>query len=221
MVYLFIGQDSLSKDIKLKKIKQEFLTKETEQFNLDILHAKELSLLGLQERLLSLPVKAKKRLIVIKDAQHLKQEIKEFILKFAKVSPPETLLIIDIDSGTFQKAASNFKDSQNEFINRIARDSSVFRFREEARLDTFVLSRQIEQKKADYSLKVLNQLLARGEKPERILGGLRYSWQKNITNPLELKRRIKLLLNCDLDIKNGKLKPNFALEKLIVKLCCL
>jgi DNA polymerase III delta subunit len=221
MVYLFIGQDSLSKDIKLKKIRQEFLTKQTEQFNLDILYAKELSLVGLQERLLSLPVKAKKRIIIIKGAQHLKEDVKEFILRFAKASRPEILLIIDIDSSAFQKTRPNLKGSQDGFINSIARYGSVFRFREEVRLDAFVLSRQIEQKKTDYSLKVLSQLLSSGEKPERILGGLRYSWQKNITNPLELKKRIRLLLNCDLDIKNGRLKPNFALEKLIVKLCCL
>jgi DNA polymerase III delta subunit len=219
MVYLFVGQDSLSKDIKLKKIKQEFLPQETQHFNFDIFYAKGLSLMTLQERLLALPVKAKKRIIIIKEAEHLKQEIKEFILKFAKTPRPETLLIIDIDSRAYQKTSLPLKGSQDEFIAGIARYGSVFHFREEAHLDTFVLSRQIEQKKADYSLKVLNQLLSSGEKPERILGGLRYSWQRNITNPLELKKRIRLLLHCDLDIKTGRLKANFALERLIVRLC--
>ena len=64
-VYLFIGQDSLSKDIQLKKLKQEFLDPQTEQFNLDTLHAKDLSLALLQERLLCLPVKARIRMAVV------------------------------------------------------------------------------------------------------------------------------------------------------------
>jgi len=66
---------------------------------------------------------------------------------------------------------------------------------------------------------VLNQLLENGEKPEWILSGLRYAWGKNIATPLEKKRRLKFLLDCDMDIKTGKLKPVFVLEKLIIKLC--
>ena len=60
-VYLFIGQDSLSKDIRLKKLKEEFLDPQTQYFNLDVLYARELNLKDLQERLLCLPFKAKKR----------------------------------------------------------------------------------------------------------------------------------------------------------------
>ena len=66
MVYLFIGQDSPAKDIELNRIKKEFLSKELEEFNLDILYAESLALKGLQEKLLALPVKSLKRILVIK-----------------------------------------------------------------------------------------------------------------------------------------------------------
>jgi len=220
-VYVFIGQDTLSKDIKLKKIKQEFLQKQTEQFNLDILYAKELKLIRLQEILLSLPLKAKKRIVVIREAQALTPEINDFLLGYIKKPHLNILLILDINSNSGYGKDFTRLAAQDGFVRSLARYSEVFYFRQEARLNTFTLSRSIDFKKADYALRILNQLLKDGEKPERILGGLRYSWQKGIINPVELKKRIRLLLNCDLEIKTGKLKPDFALERLVVKLCCL
>jgi DNA polymerase III delta subunit len=77
----------------------------------------------------------------------------------------------------------------------------------------------IESKRPDYALRTLSQLLKNGEKPERILGGLRYSFQRGPHTPLEIRKAIKLLLNCDITIKTGRLKPEFALERLVVKLC--
>lgn len=211
-IYLFFGQDSFSKDIKLKGIKEEFLTKEIQDFNLDILYAKELDLLGLQERLLQIPLKTKKRLIVIKDAQVLRENTKDFILKYVRHPNPQILLILDI----------NRYDPKDEFIRRIINYTRVFRFSEPPHLDTFTLSRSIQLKNVDYSLRVLNQLLKNGEKPERILGGLRYAYEKDTPRPLtSIRKRLKLLLNCDLDIKMGRLNPKFALERLVVKLCAL
>lgn len=210
-VYLFIGQDSLSKDIRLKRLKEEFLAKEVEQFNLDTLYAKELNLKDLQEKLLCLPVKTKKRILLIRGAGELKQDIQEFLIRYVKKPEAQIILVLDI----------NRQDPKDEFIKRIFRYCQVFHFKEAARIDAFTLSRQIDLKRVDYALRLLNQLLKNGEKPERILGGLRYSLEKNILNPLERKRRLRLLLNCDFNIKTGRLKPPFALEKLVVNLCCL
>lgn len=207
-IYLFVGQDSLSKDIQLKKLKQESFSPQTEQFNLDILHAKELNLANLQERLLCLPVKAKKRVVVVKEAQELKKEIRDFILNYAKNPYLKVILILDI----------NRYDFKDELIKGLTRYAKVLRFREEAPLNAFSLSRSIDQRRPDYALKVLNELFKRGEKPERILGGLRYAWEKDIIHPLERKKRLKAILHCDIDIKTGRLKPGLAIEKLIVSL---
>lgn len=205
-LYLFTGQDSFSKDIKLKSIKKEFFAKDIEDFNLDVLYAADLTLIGLQERLLCLPFKAKKRIIVIKEAQALKAEIKDFLLKYVKKLLNQQLILLILDI--------NRQDPKDEFIKHISRYSKVLRFQESPPLNTFMLSRQIDLKRTDYALRLLSQLLQNGEKPERILGGLRYSWQKNAF-------RLKLLLNCDIDIKTGRLKPEFALERLVVHLCSL
>lgn len=211
MVYLFIGQDPLSKDSKLKTIRQEFLNKDTEQFNLDILYARELTLKGLQEKLLYLAVKNPKRIVVIKDAQNLKEDLREFILKYVKKPSQQVILILDLSQPT----------KPDEFIKHLYKYAKICRFKETPRLDTFTLSRAIIAKRADYALGVLNQLLKNGERPERILGGLRYTWEREALTPLQTRRRLQLLLNCDIEIKTGRLKPSFALEKLVICLCGL
>lgn len=209
MIYLFIGQDPPSKDTQLNKIKQEFLNKSTEEFNLDTLYAKELRLSGLQERLLCLPVKSQKRIVIIKDAQNLREDIKEFILQYVKEYRKNIILILDISSA----------EKMGDFVNRLHRHAKTLRFKERPQVNTFTLGRWIALKKPDYALRALNQLLLEAERPERILGGLRYIWERDTTSRLEARRRLKLLLNCDIDIKTGRLKPAFALEKLVINLC--
>jgi DNA polymerase III delta subunit len=71
------------------------------------------------------------------------------------------------------------------------------------------------------ALSVLAQLLKDGEKPERIMGGLRYSWEKYSATPKGTSIKLKALLNCELDIKTGRLKADFALERLVIALCNL
>ena len=210
-LYLLIGQEVSAKDSKLREIKKSLLNPALENFNLDTLYAKDLTLNELQEKLLCLPVKTKKRVLVIKDAQALKEPLQDFLLEYSKKPLAHVVLILDL----------GHYDPKDIFIPRIARAGQVFRFKEALRIDTFALGRQIELGRADYALRVLNQLFKNGEKPERIMGGLRYSLLKTGVNPARVKRVLKLLLDCDIDIKTGRLKPAFALEKTVVGLCCL
>jgi DNA polymerase III delta subunit len=211
MIYLFIGSDNLAKDAQLKKLKDYVLSKGTEQFNLDTLYARELTLKALQEKLLSLPVKNPKRLIIIKNIEDLKDEVKGFLEKYVRKPYPQVVMALDL----------NHLDKADSFIKNIARFVKPVRFKETVHQDTFALGRSIEMKKADSALRILSGLLREGERPERILGGLRYAWEKNAAHPLEKRKRLKYLLACDIDIKTGKLKPLFALEKLVISLCGL
>ncbi len=218
MIYLFVGEDSpyrdtpfSSKDIQLKQIKEEFLPKKIEQFNLDTLYAPALKLKELQEKLLMLPVKSAKRMVIIKEAQELGEEMEDFIVRWAKEEHKEVILLLDIQG----------QERKEVLLNDLHKYAKIFRFKEAPSLNTFNLVRHIEQRRADYALKVLDELLKEGERPERILGGLRYSLEKSRLNPLELKRRVRMLVESDIEIKTGRAKPGFALEKLIVRLCAL
>jgi DNA polymerase III delta subunit len=209
MVYLFIGEDCPAKDLQLQKLKVESVKNGLEQFNLDVLYSRELTLKALQEKLTYLPFKDSKRMLVIRQAEDLKKEIKDFLIHYSLEPRKDTVLVLDF--GLLQR--------KDEFLNRLRKNSKVILFKETVKPDTFVLSRSIESRRLDTALKLLDQLLKDGEKPERILGGLRYAWERGIANPVETKRRLKLLLGCDIDIKTGRLKPSFALEKLVVGLC--
>jgi DNA polymerase III delta subunit len=209
MVYLFIGADSPAKDLQLKKLKTEYVKKGLEDFNLDVLYARDLTLKALQEELTYLPLRDPKRMLVVRQAEGLKKEIKDYLLKYSSKPAKEIILVLDFEVA----------ERRDEFLNHLRRVSKVLVFKEEAKPDTFVLSRSIESRRTDAALKLLDQLLKNGEKPERILGGLRYAWERGIAHPFETKRRLKLLLGCDIDIKTGRLKPSFALEKLVVGLC--
>jgi len=210
MFYLFVGQDSASKDVELEKIKQEFLPTEVKEFNFDCLYARELNLPQLQEALLRLPVRTKRRIILIREAEKLKENIKEYLEECLKKPLAHAVLILDVN-----KAQRN-----DLFLRRIVPYVKLVRFKEREDLNTFRLSQEIDGKRVGHGLKTLNSLLANGEKPERIIGGLRYSWQKGYLPDQERSRRLRLLLRCDIDIKTGRLKPAFALERLVVGLCC-
>ncbi|HPT38787.1 MAG TPA: hypothetical protein PL125_01110 [Candidatus Omnitrophota bacterium] len=209
MVYLLIGQDITAKEIQLKKIKQEFLPSQLQDFNLDTLYAKEIILKDIQERFLSLPLKSARRIIVIKEAHLLDQPCRDFLLAFAKKPQKQLVLVLDLDQ----------YDYKDEFIKALSAQAHLLRFKETAKIDTFTLNRQIELKQAGPALRILDQLLKNGEPPERILGGLRYAWEKQDIQSVTARRKLKLLLGADLEIKTGRLKPAFALEKLVISLC--
>jgi DNA polymerase III delta subunit len=209
MLYLFTGQDNQAKDSKLNALKEEFLPRSARDFNLDILYARDLKLSHLQERLKSLPFKSPYRIVVIKEARHVKEDVKEFLAAYAQQPYPQVILVLDMDRF----------DRKSSFLDAISGHARVLRFQEEQVIDTFVLNRNLAARKTAASLRMLNHLLRRGEKPEKILGGLRYIWQKDAASPQDLKRRLKLLLACDMEIKTGRLKPACALEKLVVTVC--
>lgn len=208
-VYLLIGQDILAKENQLKKIKQEFLPPGLRDFNLDTLYAKEITLKDIQERLLALPLKSAKRIIIIKEAYSLDKESCDFLLAYCQKPHNQLVLVFDFEQ----------YDYKNEFIKEISAYACRIRFKETVNPDAFVLSRQIQARKTDSALRILNQLLINGEAPERILGGLRYAWEKQDIAASDARRKLRLLLNCDIEIKTGRLKPAFALEKLVVSLC--
>jgi DNA polymerase III delta subunit len=210
-VYLFLGEDNLSKDAVLARIKQEALPLKTQEFNLDILYAKDLDLKGLQEKLLFFPLNLSRRVVVVRNCRELKADAKEFLVNYAKNPQPQIILVLDAGRSV----------ANDEFVRKLSGSCQVARFSEEKQLNVFDLSRKIETKQAAASLSILKQLLDDGEDPVRILGGLRASWQRQGLSPVELKKRVKLLLQCDIEIKTGKLKPGFVLERLIVNLCSL
>lgn len=205
-VYLFTGEDTAAKDQKLAQLKAAVVSPALADFNCDILYARDLSLKKLQEKMLFLPAGGGVRLVVIRDAEHLGKEEKAFLVRYAAQPAAGMVLVLDV------------QHRGDEFAQALARFAQVASFRETVKPDTFALSRQIEGRHAAAALRMLRQLLDDGEKPERILGGLRYAWERGRAPAQLTRKRLQVLLECDSEIKTGRMSAEYALERLVVRL---
>ena len=210
-LYVFLGQDSGAKQAMLDKLRQSLFGRDIEEFNLDILYAADLTLKTLQEKLSQLPVQCKRRLVVIKCAHELHKDVREYLCMYVRHPSWANVLVIDID----------MYDRRDSFVSSMTSCGRTMSFKDERPAGVFDLSRNIENSQAFASLKMLDQLLRAGTKPEMILGALRVSLNRPAQSSRTAYKRTRLLLECDLAIKTGKLKPYFALERLIIQLCGL
>lgn len=213
MTYLFLGTDEISKERKLQQLKQETLKDNQDFFDYERLYAKELTPTLLNEVLSRIPLAADKRLIIIRDIDKLNAKCQEIILSWLKNPSQETLLVLDTQ-------VSEFKEP---FFIKLANASKVFHFGRERSLNAFDLASAIQAKRTQEALKIFSVIYQKGEHPTRILGGLFWSWKKmkKFLRADNFNRGIELFLETDINIKFSKLKPETAMEMLIVKLCLL
>lgn len=208
-IYLVTGQDAPAKDKVLQEIKSKYLSAKTAQFDLDTLSAKDICLKELQEHLLYHAASSGRRMVVIRQADALKKDCKEFLEKYGQAPAAGVILVLEMQEF----------DRKDRFSNAMAACSTVRQFRQDAYSSAFGLVDEIRAGRATSSLKLLHQLLKKGQKPEMILGALRAGLSRNQTDIVALRRLNTLLLECDLAVKTSGLKPSCALERLIVSLC--
>lgn len=210
-LYLLAGEDIPAKDAALEQIKSACLPEQkTRDFNLDIVHGRDMTVQSLQEKLLFLPLESCKRLVIIRHCQDLKADAKRFLIEYCGQPHSGITLVLDFDR----------YDRKEMCIAALSSVGKLQVFRQEYSRNVFDLSRAIEAGKTAESLRILNHLLDKGEKPEMLLGGLRASLTRKIP-PKKALTVNQLLLQCDVTVKTGALKPLFALERLIVSLCGL
>lgn len=210
MIYLFTGEDEPAKQERISSLKKQLFPPDTESFNYDSFYAKELNLPLLKELLNRLPVSATQRLLVIKDILKLKPDIQEYLLSRLTDLPRNIILILDI---------SRPPAEAGRFISVLLKAAKVINFKSKQETNAFDLARAIERKSAERALAILADLFANGERPERILGALRYQFIRSGSPLEESRNKIQLLLETDNNLKTGRIKPVFALEALVVKLC--
>ena len=211
-IYLFLGDDWLSKQRKISWIKKENLKKGISDFNIDTFYADELSGYALKDALYTLAAVDKKRVLIIKKIEKLSPKNKKLILSFVSKPNPSCILILDSEAPSIEK---------NPFLHKISETATTLNLRKIKRTENvFDLCRAISQRNSSMALRVLSGLLSSGEKPLKILGGISWYWtKKNISlDKSVLRRNIDLLLETDVNIKTGKIDPNFALEFLVVRL---
>lgn len=212
MVYLLLGDNEEKKQARIDQFKQACLAGCLEQFNYENLASKGLTVKDLQEALSRLPTQGvKKRLVLIRDAQRLKPQVKEFLIAYSGKPFSHVVLVLTAGGDGEQDKAALAYSAGNIKIEKIgfARKNNAFD-----------LGRAVAGKDIDAGLRLLNYLLHKGESPERILGALRYQLMKDSLADTQRQRNLSALLGTELDIKTGRLRPALALEKLVIKLCC-
>ena len=210
-VYLFLGADYLSKEKKVGAIKKELFKTGTDVFDLEILYGRELSGAKLSEALKKLPALSRRRLVIIKDIDKLNPSGRELLVAYLKRPSAKIYLIMEAEK-------SEVKDA---FMSQLARCCRVINFQKPgAAMDVFGLAEMVARRRPPEALKILSRLLLSGEKPPKIMGVLIWQWKK--LQPRlpkeEFRQGLKLLLETDLNIKRGRIKPDFALELLVAKL---
>lgn len=215
MVYLFVGEDELAKQEKIQSLKSELFEGAgrgalAESFNYESFYAKELTLPLLNEALSRIPAGVKQRLLVIKDILRFKDNFQNFLLSRVDNLPNDLIIVFDIIS---------IPREQNPLLNKLLEVAKVIHFKSKKKTNAFDLAYEIERKQVGSALNILADLFRAGEKPERILGALGYQFTRQSLNPDERLKKTDLLLAADVTIKTGKLKAQFALEMLVVRLC--
>ena len=214
MIYLLCGLDNQAKEKKIAEIKaKSFSSHEAVSFDYQILHGPKLDNATLKKSLIALPSLSKKRLVLIRQADKLTTENKNLIAELIGDIKDFLIIILDAENA---KAGGALK-------KKFSKQIKVLHFEEEAKLGVFDLTRAISQNKKANALDVLAQLLGDGTHPLQLMGGILWEWKKN--RPRLSFERFKdgllALEEADVNIKRSRLRADYALEVLVIKLCSL
>ena len=211
MIYLLLGDQNALKSQKINELKNKFIGSNEEfQFDYETLDGNKLNSAVLKKSLMSLPVVAKRRVIVIHSCQKLSDHNKKIILEFVQADKDKVVLILDSDSSA----------SKNNFMKELCKISEVISFKQDKAQTTFDMGDEIVSLNPQGALKILFSLFESGQMPVMILGGMLWSWQYNKRKMSDnrYKKGLLELQEADLNIKRTRLDVHHALEILVVKL---
>ena len=212
MIYLFLGTQREVKEKKISELKEKILTThDARQFDYELLYGNKLDPQTLKKSLLNLPAVAAKRLVVIREGHQLSPQNKEILTEFLAQQHNHVEIILDSDEWT----------EGDSFVKKIKPFAKVFLFAEGEKPNVFDMGRTIMMKRPVESLEILSGLLSSGNHPLQIMGGLVWFWGKSRdkVTPTQFSDGLNALAQADLNIKRSRLRPEYALELLVVKLC--
>ena len=211
MIYLFTGEDILAKDQKIAEIKKNFFpTQDVLSFDYEILHASSLEADTLKKSLLALPALASQRLVVIRSVQKLNSQNRKILLDFIEGKHEHVTLVLDCDE----------ESVGSSFANHLSRSAEVVSFSIPPRKNVFDMTRAMSEKNSTLALSILSELIAEGTHPLQIMGGVIWFWKERRRRlSLEkFKKGLAAMQEGDLCIKRSRLRPDYCMEMLVVKL---
>jgi len=212
MHYLLAGDDIARKEEKLIELKAGLLKpKDAQNFDYESLDGAKVDAGTLKKALMSLPVIAACRLVVIRNGHKLNTQNKNMIIDFVAYQQKHCTLILDSHEWTPSHA----------LVKALKPKVRIFEFAGERKANVFDMTRAMTSRRQPEALKILERLLSEGNHPLQLMGGMIWSWGKMRGRvPQErFEQGLQYLQEADLNIKRSRLKPEFAVELAVVKLC--
>ena len=215
MIYLFVGEETATKDQKIAEIKAKIFSANPEAVNFDFetLDSKDLRPAEFKKSLLALPAVASKRLLIIRTIDKMQAANQAILLEFAKSKTENIVLILDTHENDFS----------NSFATKLQSHCKLFLFSKGKEENVFDMTRAMESRNSVEALQILARLYSQGNHPLQIMGGLVWFWGKLRVRLSKDKFQsgLQALAEADLGIKRSHLKPEYAVEVAVVKLCSL
>ena len=214
MIYLFIGENTPAKQEQITSLKAKWDgPKDSLGFDYEVIYGHHLDPKDLKKSLLSLPAIAAQRLIFIHECEKLNEHCKEILLEFITAKPKHAILILDC-----------FTLSEKDSIwTKICSCAKVYEAPKVVKQNVFDLTNKMTAGRSAEALKILDGLFDDGLHPLQIMGGIVWAWgnERRRVSAKQYEKGLRDLQEADLNIKRSRLKPEQALEVLVVKLASL
>lgn len=215
MHYLFLGDDSVSKEQRILAFRKKFFPAlDAVRFDCDTFSAAKVSAEELKKSLLALPAVSPSRLVIVREIEKLKSEQQRILKEFFESGEERTTVVLEGDCGLkdkFVQAIRSFVTVEEDLAQKDA-------------VNIFDVTRLMASSRQADAMTLLHQVLDTGAYPLQIMGGLTWFWGNKARARVSRQRFEKGLLflqEADLNIKRSKLPPEYALELLMTKLCVL
>ena len=220
-VTVFLGGEEPAKHKRLDLLQKKLFPAGLRELNTTVFYAddKDLTPSLLQEALACLPTAgASRRLVVVRSAHRLKKSVLDVLCEAARTPPSSYAVVIDVPdlkAGEKAVAALNKDGAQ------------IVRFKSDAPPNVFNLGRAILGRRPEEALRVLAEVLADRQKPEKVMGALLWQWEKGRRDgriSREVYRKgLALMVETDRRFKtsSARRQGQLLLELLVVKLSYL
>ncbi len=214
MTYLLLGEDSLAKDQKITELKEQILpSSDAFAFDYESLDGAEVDARMLRKTFQTLPVISHRRMIVLRSVHKLDAQTKEILLQCVAQKRDDLVLVLEAGD----------TPASNAFIKNLAAHSKVINVAVRKRQNVFDVTNALSGRDPVGACAVLNDLFAQGDHPLQVMGGLIWFWGKSRPRLSDetFRKGLEALQEADLNIKRSRLKPEYGMELLVVKLAGL
>lgn len=212
--YLFLGADKAQKDAQINEIKKRFLpSRESHEFDHELLYGHKLDSDTLKKSLLALPAVTAQRVIVLRQCDKLDPHNRELLLEFLRQKNDNVVVILESET---MGPGDSFATALKPYVRLVDLGAPAVK-------NVFDMMRLVGMRQSTEALTLLFQLVSAGTSPVQIMGGMVWSWGRSRDRmPAQrFQEGLKAMQEADLSIKRSRLKPEYALELLVVKLCSL